>query len=206
MCFRNTDFSLGGKIWVCRCNYSRMYGADPLKTLSVSALNRTLKITRHWSHIFALALSIDENQSTFRHSSRKRPLPEENLACTIPLMRQVPSLFIAIMCLSLLTMQMSGLHLHANADSQSGALHGAHFHEADIDGHGHDHEVEIDVSPFETGTTWSKLIPFLVSLVFVLLTTVSTSKTVWPPSVERLPIRHRSRWRPPLRAPPQHIL
>lgn len=103
-------------------------------------------------------------------------------------------------------MQMSGLHLHVNADSQGGALHGTHLHDADIDGHGHDHDAEIDVSSFDPGTTWSKLIPFLVSLVYVLLTTVLASKTVWPPQVERLPIRHRFRWRPPLRAPPQHIL
>jgi len=101
-------------------------------------------------------------------------------------------------------MQMSGLHMHVNVDSQSSSLHGTHLHDADIDGHGHDHAAEIDVSPFEPGTTLSKLIPFLVSLVFVLLFTVPASKTVWPPLAERLPIRHRSRWRPPLRAPPQH--
>ena len=121
-------------------------------------------------------------------------------------MRPVTSLLIVFMCLSLLTVQMSGLHLHVNADSQSGALHGTHLHDADIDGHGHDHDAEIDVSPLDNGATWSKLIPFLVSLVFVLLTIIRTSTTVWPPLVERLPTRHRSRWRPPLRAPPQHVL
>ena len=143
---------------------------------------------------------------TFRHSSRKRPLPEENLVCTILLMRQVPSLFIAIMCLSLLTMQMNGLHLHVNVDSQSGALHGAHLHDAGIDGHGDDHDTEIDVSPFEPGVTWSKLIPVLLALMFVLLILRRTSTTVRPPLVERFSTRHRSRWRPPLRAPPQHVL
>jgi hypothetical protein len=121
-------------------------------------------------------------------------------------MRQVPSLFIAIMCLSLLTMQMSGLHLHANADSQSGALHGMHLHDTNPDGHGHDHDAEIDMSPFDPGVTWSKLIPVLLALIFVLLTIRRTSTTVRPPLVERLSKRHRSRWRPPLRAPPQHIL
>jgi hypothetical protein len=80
-------------------------------------------------------------------------------------------------------MQMSGLHLHANADSQSGALHGTHLHDADIDGHGHDHEDEIDVSPFEPGVTWSKLIPILLALIFVLLSLKRTSTTVRPPLV-----------------------
>lgn len=126
--------------------------------------------------------------------------------CNVPRMRSSPTLLIAIMCLSLLTMQMSGLHMHVSIDSQGGAHHGTHLHDAGIDGHGLDHDVEVDVSTFETGTTWSKLIPLLVSLVFVLLATVLASMTVWPALVERLPTRHQSRWRPPLRAPPQHIL
>jgi len=121
-------------------------------------------------------------------------------------MRPVKPLLIAFMCICLLTMQMSGLHLHVNADSQGGALHGTHLHDAGIDGHGHDHDAEIDVSFLDTATTWSKLTPLLVSLVFILLARILASRVVWPPLVERLSIRHRSRWRPPLRAPPQHIL
>ena len=121
-------------------------------------------------------------------------------------MRTAPALLIAIMCLSLLTMQMSGLHLHMSVDSQSGALHGTHLHDADPDGHGHDHGAEIDVSPFEQGVTWSKLIPILFALIFVLLTIRRTSTTVRPPLVERLSTRPRFRWRPPLRAPPQYTL
>ena len=119
-------------------------------------------------------------------------------------MRLVPALLIGILCLSLLAMQMSGLHLHVSADSQGGALHGTHLHDADTDGrHGHGHDADTDVSRFEAGTTWSKLIPFLVTLLFVLLIVTLASKTVWPPLIERLYTRRRSRWRPPLRAPPQ---
>ena len=121
-------------------------------------------------------------------------------------MRTVPVLLIAIMCLSLLTLQMSGLHLHVSGDSQSGALQGTHLHDADHDGHGQDHDAEIDVSPFEQGVTWFKLIPILVALIFVLLSIRRTSTMVWPQLVEHFPTRHRSRWRPPLRAPPQHVL
>ena len=125
-------------------------------------------------------------------------------------MRLAPALLIAIMCLSLLILQMSGLHLHVSADSQGGALHGTHLHEVDFNGHGHglghDHDAEVDISPFETGTPSSKLILFLVILVFVLLAVIWASRMVWPPLVERLSTHRRSRWRPPLRAPPQHSL
>jgi len=110
------------------------------------------------------------------------------------------------MCLSLLTMQMSGLHLHVSVDSQSGALHGTHLHDAVTDAHGHDHDGEVDVSSFEPGVAWSKLIPILVALIFALLSIWRTSKTVRHPLVERFRTRHRFHWRPPLRAPPQHIL
>jgi hypothetical protein len=121
-------------------------------------------------------------------------------------MRLAPALLIAIMCLSLLTLQMSGLHLHVSADSQSDALHGTHLHDADPEWRGHDHDAEIDVSSFEPGFTFSKLIPILIALIFALLPIIRTCTTVWPSLVERFPTRHRSRWRPPLRAPPQHIL
>lgn len=119
-------------------------------------------------------------------------------------MRSSPALLIAIMCLSLLTMQMSGLHLHVSVDGQSGAHDEAHLHDAKPGGH--DHDGEIDVSSFEPGVTWSKLIPFFMALIFALLPVIRTSTAVRPPLVERLSTRHRSRWRPPLRAPPQHIL
>ena len=126
--------------------------------------------------------------------------------CSVARMRSSPALLIAIMCLSLLTMQMSGLHLHVSGDSQSDALHGTHLHDAEPDGHGHAHDTEIDVSSFEPGVTWSKLIPILVALIFALLPIMRTSTTVRHPLAERFPTRHRSHWRPPLRAPPEHVL
>ena len=119
-------------------------------------------------------------------------------------MRTASTLLLAIMCLSLLTLQMSGLHLHLSADSQSGALYGMHLHDAAPDGHGHDYDADIDTSLFEAGTASSKLVPFLVAFVFTLLAIIWTSEAAWPPLVERLTAYCRSRWRPPLRAPPQH--
>jgi hypothetical protein len=126
--------------------------------------------------------------------------------CIFMRMRTTSALLIAIMCLSLLTMQMSGLHLHVSVDSPSGVLHGTHLHDAEPVGHGHDHDDAIDVSYFEPGVTWSKLIPIFVALIFALLPIIRTSTTVRPPLVERFPTRHRSHWRPLLRAPPQHVL
>ena len=119
-------------------------------------------------------------------------------------MRTAPLLLIAIMCLGLLTLQMSGLHLHVSADSQGSALHGTHLHDADLDGHGHDHDADVDISPFEPGTESSKPVPFLIIFVFALLAIIWASETVYPLLVERLTAPCRSRWRPPLRAPPQH--
>ncbi|NOR41513.1 MAG: hypothetical protein GQ537_09910 [Gammaproteobacteria bacterium] len=118
-------------------------------------------------------------------------------------MRSAPVFLIAIMCLSLLTLQMSGLHLHMSEESQGAALHGAHIHVADLDGHGHDHEADVDISPFELGTASSKLLPVLVTLIFALLAVIWASKAVWLPLVEHFSTRGRSRWRPPPRAPPQ---
>lgn len=126
--------------------------------------------------------------------------------CIFMQMRLALALLISSLCLSLFTLQMSGLHLHVSADSQSGALHGTHLHGVDVNGHGHDHDAEVDVSLFEPGTTSFKLILFLVTLVFTLLAVTFASRTVWPPLNEFLSTRWRFRWRPPLRAPPQHSL
>ncbi len=106
------------------------------------------------------------------------------------------------MCLSLLSVQMSGLHLHVNIGGQGSADHGTHLHHGDHDGH--EYDVDVEVSPSEPATAWSKLTPFLLTLLFALLTVVRAGKTVWLPMAERMPTRYRSRWRPPLRAPPRH--
>lgn len=125
-------------------------------------------------------------------------------ACIFARMRTAPALLIAFMCLSLLTLQLSGLHLHVSTDGQGGALHGMHLHDADPDGHGHDHDADVHVSPFESAATWQNLVILLVTFVFTLLASIWANETVWPSFVERLTARCRSRWRPPLRAPPQH--
>ena len=119
-------------------------------------------------------------------------------------MRSRPALLVALICLSLLTMQISGLHLHVSADSDSAALHGTHVHDAGLEGH--DLDADVDVSSFEPATAWSKLLLLLSGPLFALLMVNWISRSAWPPLTERLTIRWRSRWRPPLRAPPRTAL
>ena len=115
-------------------------------------------------------------------------------------MRNSPTWFIVIPVIALLSMQLSGLHLHINSDG-AGGLHGTHVHETDSDGHGH--EDDTDVSLFELGTSSGNLVLFLPPLLFIMLTFVQSGRTVWMLIADTFQHRrHRSRWRPPLRAPP----
>ncbi len=98
----------------------------------------------------------------------------------------------------LFSAQAVGLHLHANVDG--GGLHGWHLHHADPDGH--DHSGDIDVSLLELSTTWLKIFTFLIPFVVPLLAPVWRARGVSSPPLPVLSTRRRSRWRPPLRAPP----
>ncbi len=117
-------------------------------------------------------------------------------------MRASPTAFIVILVVCLLSMQLSGLHMHVNPADGAGGLHGTHVHDTDFDGHGHAHEDETDVSLFELGTSWGKLLLFLPLFLFVLLTFVQSGRTVWTLVADTFQHRRRLRWRPPLRAPP----
>ncbi len=116
-------------------------------------------------------------------------------------MRAIPTWFIVIPVMALLSMQLSGLHMHVNPDG-AGGLHGTHVHEMDSAKHGHDHVHDTDVSLFELGTSWGNLILFLPPLVFIMLTFAQGGRTVWMLIADTFQRRRRSRWRPPLRAPP----
>ncbi len=115
-------------------------------------------------------------------------------------MRRVPACILTFVFVALLSMQAAGLHLHVNLQGGDGGLHGAHVHHADPDGH--DHGADVDVSLFELGATWSKILTFLVSVVSLPLAVVWVLQAFVPPSVTTLSTHRRSRWRPPLRAPP----
>lgn len=100
----------------------------------------------------------------------------------------------------MLFLQMSGLHVHADAHDEASGLHGTHVH--DLDSDGHDHSADVDVSVLDLGIVWSKLMPVLLLTTAVILAIAWTRQTVWPPPIRVPSLRQRSGWRPPLRAPP----
>ena len=115
-------------------------------------------------------------------------------------MRLAPLSIIAFAGVAMLLMQISGLHLHA-ADHDDGAvLHGAHAHDVGPDGH--DYSADVDVSLIDFGIVWSKIMPVLLAILPTVLAIVWVLHALWPPPTTLSPLRRRSRWRPPLRAPP----
>ena len=115
-------------------------------------------------------------------------------------MRFVPLSIIAFAAVAMLSMQVSGLHLHAGDHGDDAALHGAHVHDVDPDGH--DHSADVDVSLIDFGIVWAKVIPVLLAVFVTLLAIVWILQTLWPPPAPQMSLRRRSRWRPPQRAPP----
>lgn len=115
-------------------------------------------------------------------------------------MRLTPISIVAFAGIAMISLQMSGLHVHASAHQDASSLHGAHVH--DLDSDGHDHSADVDVSVLDPGIVWSKLMPALMLAIAIILPVVWTRQTVWPPPLRMLSLRRRARWRPPLRAPP----
>ena len=134
-------------------------------------------------------------------------------------MLNVRSWVISAGCVSLLAVQMSGLHMHVNAEGYSGTPQGVHVH----DTHSHDapaHEHSVPVDHEHTGgqghagdqdvsiakvTPGVPKLPFdLIALVFILLLVLRSADKITPrtTSVLRPQSRHEH-WRPPLRAPPR---
>ncbi|HNP35401.1 MAG TPA: hypothetical protein PKK10_06075 [Woeseiaceae bacterium] len=107
---------------------------------------------------------------------------------------------VVLAVVALLLMQFSGLHLHAGDLGDGAALHGTHVH--DVGSDGHDHTADVDVSLIDFGIVWSKIMPVLMAILPVALAIVWVLHTLWPPPTTLIPLRRRSRWRPPLRAPP----
>jgi len=115
-------------------------------------------------------------------------------------MRRVPFPIVAFAGLALLLMQMSGLHLHAGGRGDAVHVHGAHVH--GVEPAGHDHRANVDVSVIDFGIAWSKIMPVLLAILPTVLAIVWALHAPWPPPTLLMPSRRRSRWRPPLRAPP----
>jgi hypothetical protein len=125
-------------------------------------------------------------------------------------MRGVSKPIAAIACLCLLTMQMSGLHLHVDEDGHDAGIHTVHLHQVvpevhthHGDGDVHDHSAEVDVSLLEQlGASWSKLVPLLIACLISAYLGLRLQQCLRPLSGLPGKVRHRERWRPPLRGPP----
>lgn len=124
------------------------------------------------------------------------------------------SALIVLICMSLLGLQASGLHLHVSPDGVHGAPAGHHLHthgHGHTDGahthgpDGHDRDDDTDVSLAKPGTIGAKIPLGLVSLASILFALASTTTRVAPSLSTPVPAGCRIRWRPPLRAPPAQL-
>ncbi len=116
---------------------------------------------------------------------------------------QTKRIWIIGLSLCLLSMQLSGLHLHVSIDSVDGTTHHPHLHQADPDDQ---HETDVDVDLTGAGITWKKYSFILSLLSFALLVIYQISTQNRVSHTQRLSACGNWRWRPPLRAPPQPFL
>jgi len=148
-----------------------------------------------------------------------RPVDCGSLAMYTPVMRRLRSPLLVLACLGLLATQMSGLHMHVDADGYVGIPEGTHVHRTAVHphdgapvGHAHgvahdhpgdpDHERERDVTVIELGAGASKLLIFFAWLGLGLVIVLRAGSKIRMPAVVPPPTTRRDRWRPPLRAPP----
>ena len=107
--------------------------------------------------------------------------------------------FLAFICLSLLALQVSGMHLHTTLEG-AGELHGTHVHDADPDEH--DHQSDVDIGYLEYASSWAKPVPFLFFAITLFVFFAAAIRRAWIPFHTLFHFGNHLRWRPPLRAPP----
>ncbi len=123
-------------------------------------------------------------------------------------------------CMSLLAVQLGGLHMHVDADGNVGGVKGVdlhvplvhshdgntHVHLPDTPHHEHpgdpEHAGDNDISVIEMRSGKSKLTDFTFNLHLRLAIHRVLVEQVRPIISEPQPITRKSRWRPPQRAPP----
>ena len=123
-------------------------------------------------------------------------------------------------CVSLLAVQLGGLHMHVDADGNVGSPQGVHIHSQLLHSHGGDshvhhpdtlehehpgeqeHAGDNDISVTEMRGGKSNLADLDINLHQGLLVYRSRVEHVRPVHSEPQPLPRKSRWRPPLRAPP----
>ena len=138
-------------------------------------------------------------------------------------MRRSRVFLVLAACLSLLSLQLSGVHVHADDGGYVGApetpfthSHGRHDHgdahhgSSDAAGHvdhdsgpAHDYEGAEDVSLLELALGTFKM-PIAILALFLLFLVLSRIRSLCASEfVSRVLSGRHTRWRPPLRAPPQ---
>jgi hypothetical protein len=121
-------------------------------------------------------------------------------------------------CLSLVAVQFSGLHMHVDSQGYAGAPEGTHVHGQpghhhndvtqadDAATHSHpgddDHAGDKDVWIVKFGTAVSKLLLYLIALGLTLTMVLRPADIIAPRKSVPRPTSHHERWRPPLRTPP----
>lgn len=115
------------------------------------------------------------------------------------MMRTHSTHFLAFICLCLLALQVSGMHLHTSQNG-AGELHATHVHGADPDGQ--NHAADVDLSYLEYATSWVKPMPVLLFAVVLFVFFSNSTQRAWGPLRKNFRPYNHLRWRPPLRAPP----
>ena len=147
-------------------------------------------------------------------------------------MRRLKSPVLLTACLSLLAVQLGGLHMHVDADGNVGGPRGVHLHTQGLHSHGdgthvhrpdavenehsgenehadesghageNEHAGDSDISVTEMSAGKWKLPDYSVNLHYGLLVGLIQVDQVRPVRSGPRPAIRKSRWRPPLRAPP----
>jgi hypothetical protein len=107
---------------------------------------------------------------------------------------------IIYMCVALLSVQWSGLHLHVDLDAHDSTPHISNLHGFDTDKH--DHEADVDVQLFDLSSSWYKLIQFFILATLVLFVASIFTRANLPPPSKHYCYHRYHFLRPILRAPP----
>ncbi len=118
-------------------------------------------------------------------------------------MRHARLLCCLLVIFSFTLLQFSGLHRHVSSKTNSQELHGSHAPGFDRDHH--EHAASVDVALFELSNIVRNVLPLLAIIVALFVFVRSTlDRPIHRGST--LATHSRSRWRPPLRAPPVSIV
>ena len=128
---------------------------------------------------------------------------------------------LVVACVSLLAVQLSGVHMHVDADGYAGIPQGTHVHSQILRGHSgaahadpasahghshggdHPHDGDKDVAIVELSTASSKAVIVPVWMGLSLLVALPPGEKLSPHATVPRSVDRHARWRPPQRAPPR---